>query len=53
MKKPFVALPKKLTRYFPINKKATLVDTGTKLGPNFNLKDITKKELKYDLGFSV
>ena len=37
-----------------VNKhKATLVYTGTKLGSNFNIKDITKKEHKDNLVYSV
>ena len=31
----------------------THTHTGTKLGPNFNIKDITMKEHKQDLAYSV
>ena len=50
-KKYFVTLPKKWARYFAINKKAALVYSSSKVGSNFNLKDITKKEHKHDLVF--
>ena len=33
--------------------KETLVCIGTKLGTNFNIRDITKKEHKHDLVYSV
>ena len=42
-----------MNKILPDKHKATLVYTGTKLGSNFNVKDITKKEHKHDLFYSV
>ena len=42
-----------MNKILPNKHKATLVYTGTKLDSNFNIKDITKKERKHDLVYSV
>ena len=42
-----------MNKILPDKHKATLVYTGTKLGSNFNIKDITNKEHKLDLVHSV
>ena len=42
-----------MNKILPDKHKATLVYTVTKLGSNFNIKDITKKEHKHDLVCSV
>ena len=42
-----------MNKILPDKHKATLVYTGTKLGSNFNIKDINKKEHKHDLVYSV
>ena len=42
-------LSKKWTGYFAINTKKKLIYTGRKLGSNFNIRNITKKEHKHDL----
>ena len=42
-----------MNKALPDKRKATLVYTGTKLGSNFNIKDITRKEHKHDLVYSV
>ena len=42
-----------MNKILPDKHKATLVYTGTKLGSNFNIKDITKNEHKHDLVYSV
>ena len=44
---------KEVNKILPNKHKATLVYTGTKLGSNFNIKDITKREHKHDLVYSV
>ena len=52
-KKHFVTLQKKVNKTLPDKHKGLLVYTSTKLGCNFNIKDITKKEHKHDLVYSV
>ena len=42
-----------MNKILPNKQKATLVYTSTKLGSNFNIKDIIKKEHKHDLVYSV
>ena len=42
-----------MNKILPDKQKATLVYTRTKLGYNFNIKDITKKEHKHDLVYSL
>ena len=42
-----------MKKILPDKDKAALVYTGTKLGSNFNIKGITKKEHKHDLVYSV
>ena len=42
-----------MNKILPDKQKATLVYTRTKLGYNFNIKDITKKEHKHDLVYRV
>ena len=42
-----------MNKILPDKHKVTLLYTGTKLGYNFNIKDITKKEHKHDLVYSV
>ena len=46
-------ISKEVNKIPPDKRKAKLVYTGTKLGSNFNIKDITQKEHKYDLVYSV
>ena len=47
------SITKEVNKILPDKQKATLVYTSTKLGSNFNIKDITKKEHKCDLVYSV
>ena len=42
-----------MNKILPDKQKATLVYTSTKLGSNFNIKDITKKEHNHNLVYSV
>ena len=42
-----------MNKILPNKQKATLVYTSTKRSSNFNIKDITKKEHKHDLVYSV
>ena len=42
-----------MNKKLPDKRKVTLVYSDTKLGSNFNIKDITKKEHKHDLVYSV
>ena len=42
-----------MNKILPDKHKAILVHIGTKLASNFNNKDFTKKEHKYDLVYSV
>ena len=42
-----------VNKILPDKHKAMLVYACTKLGSNFNIKDITKKEHKHELGYSV
>ena len=42
-----------MNKILPDKDKATLVYIGTKLGSNFDIKDITEKEYKHDLVYSV
>ena len=42
-----------MNKILPHKQKATLDYTSTKLGSNFNIKDITKKGHKHDLVYSV
>ena len=53
MEKTLHNIIKKVNKILPDKHTATLVYTGTKLGSNFNIKDITKKEHKHDLIYSV
>ena len=46
-------ITKEVKKILPDKHKATLVYTGTKLGSNLNIKDITKKEHKHDLVYSI
>ena len=46
-------ITKEMNKIFLDKYKSTLVYTDTKLGSNFNIKDITKKEHKHDLVYSV
>ena len=46
-------ITKEVKKILPDKHKAALVYTGTKLGSNFNIKDITMKEHKHDLVYSV
>ena len=48
-----INITKEVNKILPNKHKATLVYTGTKLGSNFNIKDITKKEHKHDIVYSV
>ena len=52
-KKHFLTLQEKVNKTLPDKHKGLLVYTSTKLGCNFNIKDITKKEHKHDLVYSV
>ena len=47
------SISNEVNKILPSKQKATLVYSSTKLRSNFNIKDITKKEHKHDLVYSV